>query len=591
MATSVLQAKLEQHLLETHRLTSGELDAMLVTSEHSKQSLEKSLIDQGYLSEDELIEFINTQFNVRVMALNEVRHDNLELLSLFTDELMEEKQVIPVSNQGGRLTVAMVDPGDRTTLNEITFLTGMRPQVVATTSMEFTRWWEKYESQRTIRARGDKRKTQDLLAELKEASNEKDERDGVSSFSLDSIRQKGEAEMNDTENPLVRFVNSLIVQGIEQGASDIHVEPRSGKYIVRFRTDGVLKAVLDIPANMENAVITRLKVMSRMDIADHRRPQDGRITINWKKTDYNIRVNTLPVTEGREKMVMRILRPSKHITDFAKLGFSLADEANIESLYKSPYGIVLVCGPTGSGKSTSLYTVLNKINSEHINVSTVEDPVELKIEGLNQSQVNPKSDFTFASSMRALLRQDPDVIMVGEIRDYETLEAGIHAALTGHLVFSTIHANSAATTITRMLEMGASASLISAALNGVIAQRLVRSLCVSCKEPHSATELEKQKLFPKNPERLSEGVVLYKAKGCPMCKQSGYSGRTGLYEIMMINRELRHLISAQVNDLEIEDAAIEAGMTTLTMCARSKILEGVTDFAEIERVLGILPTE
>jgi type IV pilus assembly protein PilB len=380
----------------------------------------------------------------------------------------------------------------------------------------------------------------------------------------------------------------MLIQGVVQGASDIHIEPREGHYVVRFRSDGVLKEILDIPQNMEGAVITRLKVMAKMDISDRRRPQDGRMSIHYKKVEYNFRVNTLPVTEGREKMVMRILRPSATVTDFTKLGFTSEDAHKIELLYKAPYGIVLVCGPTGSGKSTTLYTIMNKINSELINVSTVEDPVELKIEGLNQSQVNAKADFTFASSMRALLRQDPDVIMVGEIRDYETLEAGIHAALTGHLVFSTIHANSTATTITRMLEMGASSSLISAAVNGVIAQRLTRALCPHCKEAHEATDEQKEILYEyyPTPPDLKESLTIYKAKGCEMCKDSGYFGRTGLYEIMMIDRDLRHLIASQANELEIEDTAMKRGMISLGMCARTKIREGKVDFAEIERVLG-----
>lgn len=590
---SGFRSKLEQYFLQNELLPAEELEALVAAGNAQGQPLEIVLVNSNVVTQPMLIEILSGIFNTKFISLKDVPTNDLELLSLLPDDLMEEKRIIPVSNQNGRLCIAMVDPLDRTSINEVTFLTGMRPQVLACLEAEFRGWWERFESMQTVKARGSKEKQVELTSSLQAASEEKEERDAHSNsgINLDNIKQKAEAEMQDSANPLVRFVNSLIIQAIEMGASDLHIEPRLGKYVVRFRMDGVLKSIVEVPGNMENAVMTRLKVMAKLDIADKRRPQDGRMQMTYKNTDYNLRVNTLPVTEGREKMVMRILRPAKHITDFKKLGFSDSDVEKIEFLYKSPYGIVLVCGPTGSGKSTTLYTILNKINNEIINISTVEDPVELKLEGLNQSQVNSKADFTFASSMRALLRQDPDVIMVGEIRDYETLEAAIHAALTGHLVFSTIHANSSATTITRMLEMGASASLISAALNGVIAQRLVRSLCKNCKQPYEATFQEKQKLFSKQPKKWEEPLTLYKPHGCVMCKDSGYSGRSGLYEVMMVNRELRHLIGAQVSDLEIEDAAIEQGMTTLMGCAKTRIIDGIVDFGEIERVIGIIPIE
>jgi type IV pilus assembly protein PilB len=553
-------------------------------AQQQKVTFDEQVLNEGLLSKEQLIQIISRCFSAKYYSLENVE-PNLQLLDIIPEDIIEEKQVVPVANAHGRLVIAMVNPTDRSAMDEVTFLTGIRPQVVSTLPMDFQKWMRKFEAQQSVRARGNKEKTQELLNQLQSASKTKLSEQAQR---IDNIKAMGEAEVQDTSDPLVKFVNSLLIQGIVQGASDLHIEPRAEHYVVRFRSDGVLKAVLDIPQSMENAVITRLKVMSKMDISDHRRPQDGRMSITYKRTEYNIRVNTLPVTEGREKMVMRILRPSNQITDFRKLGFSDADSNKIELMYKAPYGIVLVCGPTGSGKSTTLYTILNKINSEIINISTVEDPVELKIEGLNQSQVNPKADFTFASSMRALLRQDPDVIMVGEIRDYETLEAGIHAALTGHLVFSTIHANSTATTITRMLEMGASSSLIAAALNGVVAQRLVRGLCPHCKEarPANATEQDILFQFEKDESKKIKDPTIYVAKGCDHCKQSGYSGRIGLYEIMMIDRDLRHLIASQVNELELEDAAMAAGMVTLGMCARTKILEGVVDFAEIERVLG-----
>ncbi len=582
-ASLILQSVIK-YVQEVKGIDPEVLVAIMERAEQDKSTLDEQFLKEGFLTREDLVQIITKCFSVKYYSLENVQ-PNMELLELVPEEIIEEKHIIPVSNTHGRLVIAMLNPTDRSAVDEITFLTGMRPQIVSTLPMDYRQWMAKFESQQELRARGNKENTRDLMDQLANASEVKL---SAQAQRLDNIRAMGQAEIQDTTDPLVRFVNSLLIQGVVQGASDIHIEPREGHYVVRFRSDGVLKEVLDIPTNMEGAVITRLKVMAKMDISDHRRPQDGRMSINYKKMEYNFRVNTLPVTEGREKMVMRILRPSATVTDFTKLGFTQDDATKIELMYKAPYGIVLVCGPTGSGKSTTLYTIMNKINNELINVSTVEDPVELKIEGLNQSQVNAKADFTFASSMRALLRQDPDVIMVGEIRDYETLEAGIHAALTGHLVFSTIHANSTATTITRMLEMGASSSLISAAVNGVIAQRLTRALCPHCKEAHEATDEQKEILYEyyPTPPDLKESLTIYTAKGCEMCKDSGYFGRTGLYEIMMIDRELRHLIAAQVNELEIEDTAIKRGMISLGMCARTKIIEGKVDFAEIERVLG-----
>jgi type IV pilus assembly protein PilB len=582
--THIIISTIQKHLKTQNLADDKAIHEIKERANQQRVTFDEQVMIEGLLSREELIQIISRCFSVKYYSLENVE-PNLQLLDIIPEDILEEKQVVPVANAHGRLVIAMVNPTDRSAVDEVTFLTGIRPQVVSTLPMDFRKWMAKFEAQQSIRSRGNKEKTKELLNQLQKASTTKLSEHAAK---IDNIKAMGEAEIQDTSDPLVKFVNSLLIQGIVQGASDLHIEPRATHYVVRFRSDGVLKEVLDIPQSMENAVITRLKVMSKMDISDHRRPQDGRMSITYKRTEYNIRVNTLPVTEGREKMVMRILRPSNQITDFRKLGFSDADSDKIELMYKAPYGIVLVCGPTGSGKSTTLYTVMNKINSELINISTVEDPVELKIEGLNQSQVNPKADFTFASSMRALLRQDPDVIMVGEIRDYETLEAGIHAALTGHLVFSTIHANSTATTITRMLEMGASSSLIAAALNGVVAQRLVRALCNHCKEPVTATPLQQEILYQYETDETKKvkDPTIYVPKGCDHCKQSGYSGRTGLYEIMALNRELRHLIASQVNELEIEDAAMTGGMISLGMCARTKIVDGIVDFGEIERVLG-----
>jgi type IV pilus assembly protein PilB len=559
-------------LLEAGLITDEDLAAALLEAKKNGHLIGHTLIRTGKISTEQLGKALSIQFGTKYANLSKL-DANKPLLELLPEEFMREKQVIPIAKERGRLVVAMVNPANREVIDEITFITGMRPLVTVTPDLEFQEFFNKH--------LGDVNTTS-LLQEVSTVSGRMAE-----VISASDLREQREAEMTDPSNPLVKLVNSIIEEGIERNASDIHIEPRHKKYLVRFRVDGILRTILDVPQNMESSFVTRIKVMARMDIAEHRRPQDGRITIKYKGSEYNLRVNTLPVSDSREKIVIRILRPSKSISDFKSLGFDEEDVRKLEFLYKSPYGIVLVCGPTGSGKTTTLYTVLQRINDDIRNICTVEDPVELQIEGLNQSQVNPKADYTFASSMRALLRQDPDVIMVGEIRDYETLEAAVHAALTGHLVFSTIHSNTTAATITRMIEMGAASNMIGSALVGVLAQRLIRNICPYCKISYEASATEKELLFPYEEAKQVERVMLYKGEGCELCMNTGYSGRSGVYEILLVDREIRQLINDSHSDLEIEDAAIAAGMKTLSMNGRGKVLTGVTTVEEVIRVLGV----
>lgn len=557
-------------LVEEGWLTDDEVKDALAESKQTGQYLGAVLIRRGKLTKEQLGKALAKQFNIQYVALGNLDIDK-NLFTLLPEEFMRENQVLPIAKEGGKLVVAMVDPRNRRVYDEITFITGMRPQVLVTTSVEFNDTFNKIVQQGAATS---------LLDEISVMATQTQE------TKEDQMRQQQQQEMFDATNPLVKLVNSIIEEGIEKNASDIHVEPRTKVCIVRFRMDGILRSILEIPLNMETSFLTRLKVMSRMDIAEHRRPQDGRITMGYKGTEYNLRVNTLPIGEGREKIVIRILRPSKNITDFTDLGVSLPDVKKIETLYKAPYGIVLVCGPTGSGKTTTLYTMLHKINEEIRNISTVEDPIELRIEGLNQSQVNPKAEFTFSSALRALLRQDPDVIMVGEIRDYETLESAIHASLTGHLVFSTIHANTTAATVTRLVEMGADPNMICSALLGVIAQRLARTLCENCKQPYQASDAEKALIFPKSQEQQKKPLTLYKGKGCNLCGNSGHSGRAGLYEIMLVDRKIRQLVSEHKLDIDIEDAAVAGGMKTLYISGLELLLKGKTSVEELTRILG-----
>jgi type IV pilus assembly protein PilB len=564
--------RLGEILIENGWLDPVELDSCLAEAKQTGTYLGYVLVKREKISKEQLGKALSKQFNLQYISLANLEIDR-GLLKLLPEEFMREHQVLPIAKEGGRLVVAMVEPRNRRVFDEITFITGIRPQVLVTTSFEF-----KDTFNRVIQSGA----SSNLLSEVSDFSSKTGE------TRHDLVRQQQKAEMMDTSNnPLAKLVNSIIEEGIEKGASDVHIEPRESASIVRFRLNGILKAILEVPLNMEASLITRIKVMSRMDISEHRKPQDGRITIHYKGTDYNLRVNTLPIGEtGREKVVIRILRPSKNILDFADLGFTPAEVKKLEMMYKAPYGIVLMCGPTGSGKTTTLYTMLHKINEEIRNISTVEDPIELKIEGLNQSQVNSKAEFGFSTALRALLRQDPDVIMVGEIRDLETLEAAIHASLTGHLVFSTVHANTTAATVTRLVEMGAEPSLISSSLLGVVAQRLIRTLCKNCKVPHEATLEEKQVIFPLDPEKHQQKIILHHGKGCNLCGSSGYAGRSGIYEIMLVDRTIRHLVSERKLDIEIEDAAVASGMRTLNISGLRLLLEGKTSLEEVVRTLG-----
>ncbi|MBY0450543.1 MAG: Flp pilus assembly complex ATPase component TadA [Cyanobacteria bacterium] len=555
-------------LIEAGVISEADVAEALVESKKAGVTIGHALIRTGKITREQLGKALSIQFGTKYINLANTEVDPI-LLELLPEDFIRLKRAMPIGKEAGRLVVAMVDPRDRSVIDEITFITGMRPQVVVTTTIEFQETLNRYFSNRT---------SSTLMDDISTAT---------ASADTDAQASQLQEDVVDPTNPLIKLVNSILEEAVNKNASDIHIEPRQKKYVVRFRIDGILRSILDIPTTMESSFITRLKVMARMDIAEHRRPQDGRILLKAKNIDYNLRVNTLPVGENREKMVIRILRPFEQIVDFTDLGFEQEEIRKLERLYKTPYGIILVCGPTGSGKTTSLYTMLHKINDDYRNISTVEDPVELQIEGLNQSQVNPKADYTFATSMRALLRQDPDVIMVGEIRDYETLEAAIHAALTGHLVFSTIHSNTTSATVTRLVEMGAATSLIGTALVGIIAQRLVRKICNSCKYQYKASDEEKRILFPYDDDRAQQDIVLAKGKGCDYCGNTGYNGRTGLYEILMLDREIRHLIGENSSDLEIEDAAIAAGMRTLAMSGRVKAISGVTTIDELVRVLGV----
>jgi type IV pilus assembly protein PilB len=499
-----------------------------------------------------------------------------KFVNILPEDFIRSNNVIPISSDGKTLLLGVIKPIKMDVLKEIIYLTGQNPKQLLMTHFEFQNSLNTFFSIQ-------KKKTDEIIEQIKtEALDTDDEM---------SLSEQLASEMQDTTGSVAKFVNQIITNGIDNKVSDIHIEPRLSGYIVRYRKDGMLQKALDVPAKVETAVIARFKVMARMNIAENRRPQDGTFSITYRDCSYDFRINTLPVS-GKEKVCIRILAPAVSLASTDKeislIGAEEKEISKVKQMVSCPNGIILTSGPTGSGKTTTLYSVLKSLNDESVNITTIEDPIEIKLEGINQSQINAKAGITFASCMRAILRQDPDIILVGEIRDYETLEIAISAALTGHLVLSTVHTNSAAATVTRLIEMGAKDYLVSSTLSGVIAQRLVRRLCDDCKEEYYPTR-EEVSMITTDPEEIEQlmKTKMYRAKGCNKCGFQGYKGRLGIYEIMQITKEIRKLIAMGAHDLEIEESAVANGMVTLQKACISHIIKGRTSIDEFVRVLGI----
>lgn len=567
--------KIGEILIEEGLINNKQLTMALAEAKVLGIPLGSVLVKMGFITIKELKEALGAQMGVKLATAEQLKALPTAI-SILPEDFVRENKVIPLSMTDKSLVVGMVDPGNSKTINEIVYQTGLKPTVIMVTHYEYEAFLQTYyENEREAANK--------MLREI--------ESERVDTSNDDSLWDQVENEIQDTSGNVAKFANKIVTLAIDQHASDIHIEPRLVGYVVRFRIDGTLREVLKIPAKVDSAVVSRFKVLARMNIAEHRRAQDGNFSIKYKRNQHDFRVNTLPVG-NKEKMVIRILAPAITDTNNDKEikidGISPDDKKKIEYLISLPNGIVLTSGPTGSGKTTTLYSLIRTLNSEDVNITTIEDPIEIKMDGVNQSAVNPKAGITFANCLRAILRQDPDIILVGEIRDFETLEVAISASLTGHLVLSTIHTNSAAATITRLIEMGAKDYLISSTVTGVLAQRLVKKLCPECKEAYKPTLEEARKILtdPQDIKRLTEATI-YKARGCPYCNNTGYYGRTGVFEIMLINKEMKKMIAQRAHDVELEDYAIKHGMKTLKMSCLEHILNGVTTIDEFVRILGL----
>lgn len=560
------------------------IDAGLITEEQLVQALSESkvqgmplgsmLYKLGFITLDQLKDSLHEQQGYDAVNTDDLKIQE-KVINILPEDFIRTNKVIPVSSDGKTLVVGMINPNNRKILKDIVYLTGQKPRAMIITHVEFENFIESFYST-------SKKETEEIIQKIESEAITMEE----------TLWEQVEKDLQDKSGSVAQFVNKIITDAIDTGTSDIHIEPRLKNSVVRYRINGILQHVMDIPSKVEQSVLTRFKVLSRMNIAEHRRSQDGTFSINYKNKAFDFRINTLPVA-GKEKVVIRVLAPAVSLdsneSSISLVGACDEDIEKITKMVSCPHGIILTSGPTGSGKTTTLYSVLKSLNNIDVNITTIEDPVEIKLEGINQSQVNTKAGITFASCMRAILRQDPDIILVGEIRDYETLEVAISAALTGHLVLSTVHTNSAAATVTRLIEMGAKDYLVSSTLSGIIAQRLVRRLCDHCKEEYYPIEEEARKILldEDNIQKFIK-TPIYKKKGCKFCDHSGYSGRLGLYEIMPINKEIRKLIAIGAHDIEIEEAAVACGMKTLNQACLTHILNGKTTIDEFVRVLGLV---
>ena len=567
--------KIGEILIEMGFVTQEQLFNALMEAKKKQTPLGTILVQQNYITIDQLKEALKAQQGYETVSEEELKISD-DVLSMLPEDFIRMNKVLPINYNDKGLVVGMVNPNDKKVVNDIIFLTGLKPSIRIITYYEFSMCVKSlFDEGRKATSKLSRRIERQSLA------FEKDE----------TLFEQAQKELQDDSNIVVQFVNQIISNGIDQGVSDIHIEPRLDGYVVRYRKDGILRESLKLPTKSESAILTRLKVISKMNIAEHRRPQDGSFSITYKQKDYDFRINTLPVGNA-EKMVIRILAPAVSLSDSKEtlnlVGASSDDIEIIKRMESAPNGIILATGPTGSGKTTTLYTLLRAINDEKINITTIEDPIEIRIDGINQSQINVKAGITFASCMRAILRQDPDVILVGEIRDIETLETAISAALTGHLVLSTIHTNSAASTVTRLIDMGAKDYLISSTLVGIVAQRLVRHLCPNCRIPTHPTREEAEMIIPGGEKEIQEFMkrTVYKPSKCEKCNFEGYDGRLGVYEVMPITKEIKKLISQGAHDIEIEEVAVGAGMRTLQQACLKHILDGNTTISEFLRVLG-----
>ncbi len=570
-----MSAKIGDLLIKEKLITPDQLNQALEYQKKYGGKIGTILVDLNFITEDDITSVLSRQYGVPAINLDyfEVDPDVVKLIPLDT---AQKYQVLPLSRVGSTLTIATTDPSNVFAMDDIKFMTGFNIEPVIASEGAIMRSIEKYygtphamELKKVYDALSMEEKKDDFDLELEEDQEEMD---------VDELQRSSE------EAPIIRLVNLILLDAIKREASDIHIEPYEKEFRVRFRIDGILYNIMKPPLKLRDALTSRLKIMSKLDIAEKRLPQDGRIKIKTavegKKKDIDFRVSCLPTIYG-EKIVLRILDRSNLMLDLTKLGMEASALKNFEGAITKPYGMVLVTGPTGSGKTNTLYSSISKLNTPEVNIMTAEDPVEFNLFGINQVQIHEMIGLTFAAALRSFLRQDPNIVLVGEIRDFETAEIAIKAALTGHLVMSTLHTNDAPSSINRLLNMGIEPFLVANSLLLICAQRLVRRVCSNCK---TEDKIPKKTLIDIgfSPEEAKD-IVVYKGEGCDTCNNTGYKGRIGLFEIMPISEEISELILIGASARELKRKSIEEGMITLRRSGLIKIKEGVTSIEEVLR--------
>ena len=605
-----MSGRLGSMLVSSGLITDDQLKKALSTQKSEGGRLGSILVKLGFVQEDKLMTFLSKQYGVPYVDLSKFEI-NAAVIKHIPPDVAQKYRIMPINRSGATITIAMVDPSNIFAIDDIKFMTGYNVEAVVATEGAIVEAIKKYYggARSLVAAKpGSSAAQQAAKKEEKLTLEAKDydlEDGGMEESIIDDIDTGGEVDVDDFDNlvhgavdelevvedekldalsgdveaPIVKLVNGILLRAAKLGVSDIHIEPYEKKFRVRYRLDGVLKTVMGLPLKIRNAIISRIKIMAQLDIAERRLPQDGRIKLKMSKNKVmDFRVSVLPTLFG-EKIVMRLLDKSNLQLDMTKLGFDEDQLVDFKEALGRPFGMVLVTGPTGSGKTTTLYSALSELNTDTENLMTAEDPVEFNLMGINQVQMKDEIGLNFAAALRSFLRQDPDIIMVGETRDYETAEIGVKAALTGHLVLTTLHTNDAPSTINRMLNMGVEPFLVSSAVILIVAQRLVRRACANCKQPE---KLPLQVFIDAgfSPEEAPT-IVSHKGTGCEVCNKTGYKGRVALYEVMPIKDEIKELILQGASVFDIKKAAIAGGMKTLRRSGLLKVKAGLTSLEEV----------
>lgn len=551
-------ARLGDILLHKKEITQDQLNECLRSQKGSGKKLGEILIEKGFVTEDIVLNTLSEQLGIEIVNLDNF-HINTEATKLISEKLAKRVNAIPLKTVNDKIYIAMSEPLNIFDIEDIEMESGKKAEILLAAKAQINYAIEKYMGRRSA-----------------EKAAEDFDRENLANDDFDAISE--ETDINVSNSPVVRLINSLIRQALKMGASDIHIEPLENRIRVRVRIDGELQEILTPSKHTQSALVTRVKIIAGMNIAEKRLPQDGRIEMKIDDTVVDLRISVLPTVYG-EKIVMRLLDRGNFLKNKKELGFTPENLEIFETILGAPNGVILVTGPTGSGKTTTLYASLNELNKMNKNIITVEDPVEYKIEGINQVQVNSKAGLLFSTGLRSILRQDPDIIMVGEIRDEETAEIAVRAAITGHLVISTLHTNDAPSTIMRLQDMGIKPFLIAASVRGIVAQRLVKRVCPNCKEEYRASETEKNLLG------IEFDAALQRGTGCPKCFNTGYSGRIAIHEILKVDKAVREAIQRGKSLDEITKAAEKGGMTTLKENCRELVLCGITTMEEYSQVV------